>query len=292
MQNLAALFRQAVMQGLQAYTLQPCTWTEWYHELMATRIQATWRMHRMQKTYVLMHQNRHAGTCTLQYGIISSLGGLCIVNRRIPIRYTAKAFMREVRRALIADGIKRQQIRSSVHQKYVQLNGCDTVEMGVVLIDEDTVARIVPPSGNGIMAMARCSKTWNILLCTGQHLSIHPQPRGTVEETVQAITKQLSSVGLDLLPCARQPTRYNPDEQLHTPVFSAMGFNCGLIMLHNKFKITTSRNELRRHPDLAVDVSNVFDTRRNRRMRLVPDDIVEDMALLPPVAKRVRITCN
>ena len=127
-----------------------------------------------------MLKDRH---CTLEYGIVTALNGIAIVERIVPVHHNADDFVAAVKECLRIDGVHPAIIDRYVTRDTISVDGGIPLSMACVALHGGSLCRIVPPGRVGITALMRCSPQWTVQLHNGQRLQVHSQPAPTMEDT-------------------------------------------------------------------------------------------------------------
>ena len=230
-------------------------------------------------------KDRH---CTVEYGIVTPLNGITIVERSVPVHHNADDFVAAVKECLRIDGVHAAIINRYVTRDTISVDGGIPLEIACVALHGGSICRIVPPGRVGITALMRCSPQWTVQLQDGQRLQVHSQPASTMEETICLVLKQLKDAGLLLSPSAARPRLVTRDG-LYTEIHSCAALNKGVLSLKGKYTFIDRTCGPMKHPDEGVSISPaVFDERLHPyTLCTMKDKRVGDQWLMP-IAKRRR----
>lgn len=245
-------------------------------EYMHSRtIQSAWRRYRAAGCIAAMRDVKLSGTCTLEYGLLTCLGGLCMVRRRVPISYTYGKMAEIIRSAVHADGIRAKMVLRANH---MCIDGSMDFRTSVPMLKPSSVIRLTTTDGNHVLVLHRCSPVWRLRIDNGMVVTVHSEPRPTIDETMSALLRQLRRMGIDMLPSARMPCLLSEDG-LRTPVHSCAAFSHRIVNMENRYVLTGDPMLVSRvHPDTGEDVRNVFLMVHNPSCtKHYPDNIGFDM---------------
>ena len=274
MDQLAALFTEAVFWARNPAAMRALD--------AVVRLQARFRGRASRKDVGFVTSLLRDRNCTLEYGVVTALGGVVVVERIVPVRHDPEAFLECAKQCLRIDGILPAIIDRYVNEDTIHVDGNVSMRDACMTLHGGSVARVVPRGRPGIMALAQCRDQWTVQLRSGQRLQVHSQPAPTVDETIALLRRQLRDAGLHLAPSAATP-RVVSDDGFYTEIHSCVALNSGTLALMGDYSFVERRRGMCEHPDKGAPApAHPFYSRLHPytlcRMR---DDHVGDSWLMP-----------
>lgn len=201
-------------------------------------------------------------TCVLRYAVQTSLGGIIVIERPVPIRSTLEDFVRDARRVLRKhDGISFHML-----EKYVGKENMMTAE-GVPLSCLHDWFHLMPSSvvcvtdtPGSCHVLSRCHIAWRVALEGGMTCVVWARVAKTLVECKANLFEQLRAVGI-VHRDTGVPIYLSSRDGFRTPIVSPRQMFCGTVFVPGAFKPSDVPAVVMQHPDMSdFDVSGVFDS--------------------------------
>ena len=201
-------------------------------------------------------------TCVLRYAVQTSLGGIIVIERPVPLRSTLEDFVRDARLVL------REQDGISLHmlEKYVVKEHMATAE-GVPLSCLHDWFHLMPSSvvcvtdtPGSCHVLSRCHIAWRVALEGGMTCVVWARVANTLVECKANLFEQLRTVGI--VHSDSGVTLYLLSRDgFRTPIVSPRQMFCGTVFVPGAFKPSEVPAVVMQHPDMFdFDASGVFDS--------------------------------